>query len=92
MLNLLSAGKRIIYVDETWLPKTDFRRMKWHARGMSNSVVVKDMSQRVNMITALDTNGEVYLSLNQLNTDTNVMLMFLSRLATRLTQADVNWR
>jgi len=44
------------------------------------------------MIAAIDTKGEVFVSLTQANTDTNVMLMFLSRLATRLTQLQPNWR
>ena len=44
------------------------------------------------MIAALDTNGRLYLSLTQVNTDANVMLMFLSRLASVLSAEDPNWR
>ena len=29
MLSLLDEGKRIINIDETWLPSLDFRNMKW---------------------------------------------------------------
>jgi len=36
------------------------------------------------MIAALDTDGKVYVSLTQFNTDSDVMLMFLSRLANQL--------
>jgi hypothetical protein len=42
---------------------------------------IKEMSQRVNLIVALDNHGRVFASLTQTNTDSNVMLMFLSRLA-----------
>ena len=44
------------------------------------------------MIGAIDTDGHLYLSLTQFNTDSNVMLMFMSRLATVLTAEDKNWR
>ena len=42
---------------------------------------MKSLSHRVNMIAAIDTEGHMYLSLTQFNTDSDVMLMFLSRLA-----------
>ena len=44
------------------------------------------------MIAAIDTDGHLYLSLTQFNTDSDVMLMFLSRLATVLTQEKEDWR
>ena len=44
------------------------------------------------MIAAVDTEGHLYLSLTQFNTDSNVMLMFLSRLATVLSQEEPGWR
>ena len=52
----------------------------------------KTLSHRVNMIAAVDTEGRLYLSLTQFNTDSDVMLMFLSRLATVLTAEDKHWR
>ena len=85
MLSILDSGKRCINIDETWLPHTDFRRKKWRVKGDNNSVPQKELSFRVNMIAALDTEGKAYISLTQFNTDTDVMLMFLSRLATVLT-------
>ena len=33
MFTLLDQGKRIINIDETWLPHLDFRNKKWRARG-----------------------------------------------------------
>ena len=92
MLQLLDEGKRIINIDETWLPHLDFRNKKWRQRGDTNSVSTKTLSHRVNMIAALDTDGRLYLSLTQFNTDADVMLMFMSRLAQVLTEEDPNWR
>jgi len=44
------------------------------------------------MIAAIDTDGRLYLSLTQFNTDGDVMLMFLSRLANVLSSEDKDWR
>ena len=33
LLELLESGKRIINIDETWIPETDFRRHKWGEKG-----------------------------------------------------------
>ena len=92
MLGILSSGKRVINIDETWLSTTSFRRKKWRVKGDNNSVSHKNLSHNVNMIAAVDTEGQVYLSLTMFNTDTNVMLMFLSRLASLLTQENADWR
>ena len=63
MLSLLDQSKRIINIDETWLPVLDFRRKKWRVPGDTNSVPSKNLSPKVNMIAALDTDGRIYLSL-----------------------------
>ena len=41
----------------------DFRRKNGQARGITNSVARKLMVPRISMIVALDTDGEVFLSL-----------------------------
>ena len=63
MLGLLGQGKRILNVDETWINETSFQRRKWREHGSTNSVVGHQMNPRILMITALDTKGEVYVSL-----------------------------
>ena len=92
LLSVLSAGKIVINVDETWLPHSDFRRKKWRVKGEVNSVGTKDLTQRVNMIAGIDTEGRIYVSLTQVNTDTDIMLMFLSRLCTVLTRERPDFR
>ena len=44
------------------------------------------------MIAAIDTEGELYLSLTQFNTDSDIMLMFMTRLALILTEERNDWR
>ena len=62
------------------------------SEGKKNSISVKNLSAKVNMIVALDTEGRVYSALTQINTDSNVMVSFLSRLAIVLDAEDRNWR
>lgn len=62
-LDLDFKKKRVWNVDETWLGMTDFRRRKWTLRSDLNSVAKKQMQPRVSMITALDSNGSLYISL-----------------------------
>ena len=50
------------------------------------------MGHKVNLIAAVSTDGEVYASVVQCNTDTDVYMMFLSRLASVLTQEQPGWR
>ena len=44
------------------------------------------------MITAIDTNGQVYVSLLQANSNSGVMEMFYSKFLKMLDQEDKNWR
>ena len=92
MLALLQQGKRIINVDESWLSHTDFRRRKWKAHGMTNSVPRRNVNPRISCIGAVDTEGDVYLSLTQKNTDNMVMKLFLSRLALQLDRDRPGWQ
>jgi hypothetical protein len=57
MLPILLSGKRVINVDETWVPYLDFRNHKWAPKGHCNTVSSKDLVPKVNMIAALDTLG-----------------------------------
>ena len=56
-------------LDETFLGMSDFRRMKWQAPGSNNSVAAFQLAPRVTMVIALDTLGNVYLSLTQSNSN-----------------------
>ena len=43
------------------------------------------------MIAAIDTYGKTYVALTQINTDSEVMVSFLNRLATVLKSEDAAW-
>lgn len=63
MIPLLAGGQRVLNIDQTWLPHLDFRSHSWALKSTKNTVRVKDLSARVNMIAALDTDGQVYAAL-----------------------------
>ncbi len=82
----MEDGNKVINIDETWLTESDFRRRKWKQRGSTNSKQIKEFSTRISMIAAIDNFGEMYVSLTQVNTDSNVLSMFLVKLANILTK------
>ena len=86
MLQIYSQNNLIVNIDETWVPSTDYRRARWNKRGENNSMPDRVMGHRVNMITAISSQGDVWMSLTQCNTDENVMQMFLSHLAKTFTK------
>ena len=89
---ILENGKRVINIDETWLPSTDFRSRQWKKKGVINTLPDRPIGSRTNLIAAISSDGEVYAAICQANTDTDVMMMFMSRLALVLTSETSNWR
>ena len=77
-LKLDLNNKRIINIDETWLGMSDFRRMKWKPYDKSNTIGKKMITPRISMITGLDTNGSIYLSLLQSNSNSEMIELFFT--------------
>ena len=92
MLEVYDAGRRVINVDESWVPVADFHRRRWRRRGMGNSAPEKAFRQKVNIITAISSDGEVWIALTTCNTDTDVLMLFMTYLANVLTKEAENWR
>ena len=59
---ILDQGYRIINIDETWIPDTDFRSHQWKKRGLINTRPDRPIGSRTNLIVALCSDGEVYVS------------------------------
>ena len=60
---ILERGDRVITIDETWLPSTDYRTKRWKQRGMLNTLGDASMGYKVNLIVAVSTDGEVWASI-----------------------------
>ena len=92
MLPIYSSNRRIINVDESWIPVSDFNRQRWRRRGMKNTMADKVLSQKINIITAMSSDGDVWYSLTTCNTDSDVLMCFMSHLARALTKESPGWR
>ena len=76
MIPLLESGcftspsaRRVINVDETWLNGTRFIRRVWAPADAPATISDKQVAPRISIIAALDTEGRIWCSLTQANTD-----------------------
>ena len=62
MVELLSEGKRVVNIDETWLNETSFIRKIWaHGKGKGN-LTLRSVQPRISVILAIDTQGSVWFA------------------------------
>ena len=92
VLEAINRGKVLINIDETWINESDFRRMKWRAYGETNIVQSVSLTPRVTLIAAVDTLGNVYLTLTQANSNNKTMEIYFHQLAAKLDKERPNWR
>ena len=59
---------------------------------MRNTVPDKILSQKVNIITAMASDGEVWIALTTRNTDDDVLMLFMTHLTNELTKQYRGWR
>lgn len=71
---------------------SDFRRMKWRIKGTTYSVPSIQLVPRISMIVGLDTLGNVYLSLTQSNSNSQVMDIFFRYLDQKLEKERKGWK
>ena len=86
MLEILYLKKRVINVDESWIPETNYNKSMWYPKNAPCTIIDKFMNPRLALIAALDTDGNVYFSLTHANTDSDVMQLFLLGLTNMLNQ------
>ena len=98
MLPLLESGcfsspptHRVINVDQSWLNGTRFLRRVWAPADAPATVTDKQVALRISIIAALDTEGRIWCSLTQANTDGDVMCTFLRNLMRQLDRESPGW-
>ena len=91
MLPLLENKRRIINVDESWLNQTRFLRRIWAPTDAAGTFTDKQVAPRLSLIAALDTEGRIWFSLTQANTDKDVMTTFLRYLVRELDRESPGW-
>ena len=77
MLALTQKKTIFLNMDETWIDSSDYRRMKWRPKHSTNSMPIVQLQPRISMIIAMDTLGNVYLTLTQSNTTTQIIEIYL---------------
>ena len=93
LIPLYAQNQHIVNIDESWVSVSDFGRQSWNRKGFDNNHHDNVLGNKVNLIVAVSSEGFVWLSLTQCNTDDEMMSCFLSKLATRFTkQFGAGWR
>ena len=92
MLGELEQGRRVINVDESWLNESSFYRKIWASKSQPATYSLRNVSPRISLIAAIDNEGNAWYALNQSNTDSSVMLLFLRSLADCLDYESPGWR
>ena len=59
MLELLSKGKKIINVDESFIDQSNYTRRSWGHKQHRGSVKSTNMKESLKIFAALDTDGNV---------------------------------
>jgi len=92
LLPQLEAGKRIINVDESWLNQTRFLRRTWVPSGAPSTFREKQVAPRISRLLAVDTEGQMWFSLTQANTDADVMTLVRRYLERQRDQETPGWQ
>ena len=91
-LEVLAAGKRVINIDESLINHLNFNRKLWLPKDARHVVLKKVVNPRVVLIAAVDSNGGVYLSFSQANTNAFTFQLYMEELVKVLELEDANWR
>ena len=86
MLRKLASGVRIINIDQSFINESNFISRRWFRKGEINTMNERVVTPRIALMTAIDTQGSVWLSLSAVNSTSNQFCMFMSRLAEKLTK------
>ena len=71
---------------------SDFRRRKWQVPSTTNSIAKLSIVPRITMILGIDTLGNVYYSLAQVNSNSNMMELYFRELVAKLDKDRPGWR
>ena len=58
--------------------------MRWRLKGQTNTINFKQIIPRISVIAALDTEGDVLLSMSIVTTDKDSFRLFISKLVEKL--------
>ena len=70
----------------------DYRRYSWCDKDKVNSNARKQVTPRISLIMAIDNLGNMYAAMTQVNTDSDVMALYLVYLVKQLDIERPRWR
>ena len=82
----------MINIDESWINEKDFRYLSWRSRSVNNTIPVGAVAPRIPMMAAIDTDGQLFMAVSQVNTDSDSKRMLLSELCKVLDADRPDWR
>ena len=92
-LSLLQRQKsRVINIDESLLNQGEYYNRIWADKRNPASVKMKSINPRISLIMALDSDGNIYSCVTQVNTTSTVMKYYLQYLTDILEREDKNFR
>ena len=91
-LRLAQNKKHFLNVDESWLGQSDYRRLKWQVKGRPATLQPHQLQPRISVILGIDSEGQLYLSLVQANSNSDIMAAFFRQLALKLDRERPGWR
>ena len=71
-------------MDETFLNVADLRYMKWRVRGDTNSLRERTIDPLLKVFAGISTDGDIYMAVSQINTDSNSFCLFMQKLIIKL--------
>ena len=71
---------------------TNFIRKCWQEVGKLNTKKESTVVPRLSLIMAMSTDGRIYFSFTQVNTDSRVFCIFMTKLVEKLTAEEPDWR
>ena len=83
---------KFVCIDETQLSYSDGRFRAWQSKDAPNTHGCEPVWPRVSIILALSSLGDLYLSILQGNSNSDLMRLFVSSLAERMDGEDKAWR
>ena len=84
IIEYLTAGKRIINIDESSLSATDNRRRSWVGFGVKNITSHSQRLNQVNMIAAVSSRSDFFFTLNVGKTNSKTFLLFMVKMVAYL--------
>ena len=73
----MMEGKRIINIDESAIGQGVFIRKGWSFSGSSAGHSIKPFGHRLSLLSAIDTDGQIYFAISQSTTDQRVFGTFM---------------